>query len=138
VGDNVAVTASRLEVVPENPEVELLWWQGCPSTDEARRMLRAALDGSGLSAVVIRTVEVRTDEQARELRFRGSPTIRIDGTDVVELAGGDDPSAGEPAALTCRLYRRRDGRISPTPDPHDVRVAIELSAEARRLSEEVA
>jgi hypothetical protein len=26
--------------------------------------------------------------------------------------------------LACRIYRRRDGRISPTPDPADVRDAL--------------
>jgi hypothetical protein len=28
------------------------------------------------------------------------------------------------AGLTCRLYRRRDGRHSPTPDPDDLRESI--------------
>jgi hypothetical protein len=27
-------------------------------------------------------------------------------------------------ALTCRVYRLRDGRFSPTPDPDDVRDAL--------------
>jgi len=75
--------------------------------------------------VPIRKVEVVTDEQALELGFRGSPTIRLDGVDLVELAGGSDPSAGDPAALTCRLYLRRDGRISPTPDPAEIDAALE-------------
>ena len=35
-------------------------------------------------------------------------------------------------ALTCRLYRRRDGRISPTPDPADVRQALIHAAQRRR------
>ena len=44
-------------------------------------------------------------------------TIRIDGADV------QDPG-GEPAGLTCRVYRRRDGRVSPVPDPADLRAAL--------------
>ena len=32
--------------------------------------------------------------------------------------------ANEPVGLTCRVYLRRDGRISPTPDPSDVREAL--------------
>jgi hypothetical protein len=34
------------------------------------------------------------------------------------------PPAGEPTGLTCRVYRRRDGRYSPTPDPADLREAL--------------
>ena len=119
----------------DEPVVELLWWEGCPSTEPAREVLRRALDDGGLSSVPIRMVEVESDERARELGFRGSPTIRIDGVDVVVLAGGEDLSAGEPAGLTCRLYRRRDGRISPTPDPADVSEAIARVAQHRRVGQ---
>lgn len=106
------------------PHVELLWWQGCPSTEPARALLRAALDERGLGSVPIAMVEVTTDEQATATGFLGSPTIRIDGADLIELAGAEDPGPGVPAALSCRLYRHRDGRISPTPDPEDVRAAV--------------
>jgi hypothetical protein len=42
------------------------------------------------------------------------------------LVGGVDIVAaeGEPTGLTCRVYRRRDGRYSPTPDPLDLRDAL--------------
>jgi hypothetical protein len=49
--------------------------------------------------------------------FVGSPTIRIDGRDVVD-PGGQAP------ALNCRVYHRRDGRVSPTPDPEDLHDAL--------------
>ncbi len=48
--------------------------------------------------------------------FAGSPTILIDGTDVVP--------ADDAVGLNCRVYRRRDGRVSPTPDPEDLRDAL--------------
>lgn len=120
------------------PVVELLWWEGCPSTEPARKVLRQALDDGGLRSVAIRMVEVGSDERAQELGFRGSPTIWIDGVDVVVLAGAEDPSAGEPAALACRLYRRRDGRISPTPDPDDLSDAIARVVQRGQAGEEVA
>ena len=66
----------------------------------------------------VERIEVRDDEQARREHFPGSPTIRIDGADIVP------PGEGEPYSLTCRVYRLRDGRISPTPDPEDVREAV--------------
>ena len=97
--------------------VELLWWEGCPSYPETLADLERVLAAEGIAGEV-ETVEIESDEQARRERFPGSPTIRIDGEDVFPC---DDP---EPHSLTCRVYRLRDGRPSPTPDPEDLREAI--------------
>jgi hypothetical protein len=99
-------------------EVELLWCEGCPSTPRALEELKAVLREEGLDPDAMQVREVTSDEQARRERFAGSPTIRIDGEDVLE------PAEGEPIGLACRVYRLRDGRVSPTPDPADVREAI--------------
>lgn len=97
--------------------VELLWWEGCPSHPEALAELERILDEEGAQTDV-QLVEIETDRQARAERFAGSPTIRIDGEDAL-------PSAEvEPFSLTCRIYRLRDGRVSPTPDPDDLREAV--------------
>jgi hypothetical protein len=40
--------------------------------------------------------------------------------------GRDDD---EPAGLNCRVYVRRDGRVSPTPDPQDLREALSATHE---------
>ena len=103
------------------PRVELLFWAGCPSHPEALADLRTAMADVGLDpdAVVVR--EVDTDQRAEDEQFVGSPTIRIDGADV------DPPPGDEPIGLTCRVYRLRDGRISPTPDPAAVREALEYA-----------
>jgi len=98
--------------------VELLYWDGCPSYPEALAELRAALVEVGRPELEVTTTEIATEAQARERAFIGSPTIRVGGVDV--LAPGPD----EPTGLTCRVYRRRDGRYSPTPDPLDVRDAL--------------
>jgi hypothetical protein len=98
-----------------------LWWEGCPSTDRALAELRAALAELGLPDDV-QMREIRTDEEAEAAAFTGSPTILIDG---VELMAGLGRGAGdEPAGLNCRVYVRRDGRMSPTPDPQDLRDAL--------------
>jgi len=104
-----------------HPTVELLFWEGCPSHPEALVQLRRILEEEHVGTSV-ELVEVTSDEQARRERFLGSPTIRIAGEDVVPAG------AGEPFSLTCRVYRTRDGRISPIPDPDDLRAAV------RRLS----
>jgi len=104
------------------PEVELLWWQGCPSTDRALAQLREALRDAGLSDVQVQLREIKTDDDAASAGFVGSPTILVDGVDVAP------PAAEEPAALKCRGYRRRDGAVSPTPDPEDLREALRRAA----------
>jgi len=102
-------------------KVELLWWEGCPSHPEALEDLERVLREEGVGAEV-ELVEVESDEQAHRERFPGSPTIRLDGEDAIA------PPEGEPFSLTCRVYRTRDGRISPTPDPEDVRDAVRRAA----------
>jgi hypothetical protein len=101
--------------------VELLFWEGCPSYAKAHAELRASLIEAGLDpdAVILR--EIKTEADAGSQQFVGSPTIRIDGVDV-------DPLPNEPTGLTCRVYRRRDGRVSPTPDPAEVRDALRAAA----------
>lgn len=99
------------------PKVELLWWRGCPSWEEALAGLRSQMSELGLDPGSIEVREVETEEVAAGEGFVGSPTIRVDGRDV------QDPG-GEPAGLTCRVYRLRDGRISPLPDPADIRDAL--------------
>jgi hypothetical protein len=76
------------------------------------------MDELGLDPAAIHVKEIVTDAEAGADAFPGSPTIRVDGRDV------SPPPDGDPPALTCRVYRRRDGRVSPTPDPEDVRDAL--------------
>ncbi len=99
------------------PKVELLWWRGCPSTERALGQLRQVMEETGLDPDRVEVREVESEAQAREEDFVGSPTILIDGREM-------QPPGDEPAGLTCRVYRLRDGRYSPTPDPADVRDAI--------------
>jgi alkanesulfonate monooxygenase SsuD/methylene tetrahydromethanopterin reductase-like flavin-dependent oxidoreductase (luciferase family) len=107
------------------PLIELLWWEGCPSWEQTLADLRAAVANAGLDPGSIVVREIGDDAAAKAALFVGSPTIRIDGVDV--QPPGDD----EPAGLTCRVYRLRDGRISPTPDPEDVRDALERVSSPR-------
>ena len=96
--------------------IELLATPDCPHADRAEQILRQALSDDGHEPSVSR-VYVGDLDDAAGLGFHGSPTIRIDGRDVVDA--GD-----EPFALNCRVYRLRDGRYSPTPDPEDLRDAL--------------
>jgi hypothetical protein len=75
---------------------------------------------AGLDPEEIDVREVETEEQALEEDFVGSPTIRINGRDVEERSGWR-------AGLTCRVYRLRDGRPSPLPDPEELRAAVQAA-----------
>jgi hypothetical protein len=100
------------------PKVELLWWRECPSWERALAGLRDEMEAAGLDPESIDVREIDTAEAAEREEFVGSPTIRVNGEDI-QPPGGD-----QPVGLSCRVYRHRDGRISPLPDPTDVREAL--------------
>lgn len=111
--------------------VELLYWPGCPSHHKALAELSAAMREMALDPSTIIVRELNTDADAEREQFVGSPTVRIDGIDV------DPPSAAEhPIGLACRVYRRRDGRVAPTPDPADLRESLGRAAVRAGMSHE--
>jgi hypothetical protein len=109
--------------VASAPEVELLWWRGCPSAEPAIELVREEMAGLGLMPEALAVREIRDHADAERDAFVGSPTIRIDGRDVQE-------PGEEPAGLTCRVYRLRDGRVSALPDRADVKAALAAAIEA--------
>jgi hypothetical protein len=80
--------------------VELLYFEGCPSYRAAEESLREVLTREDAE---IELVAVNTDEEARRLRFPGSPTIRIDGEDLYPV-----PERAQ-YALGCRMYATPEG-----------------------------
>jgi hypothetical protein len=97
--------------------IDFLYWKGCPSYPEAEELLRDVLAERGIAAeVTIR--EVRTQAEAEELRFPGSPTIRVDGRDIDSVGSTARP------ALNCRIYHLPDGRSSPLPSREQLEEAI--------------
>ena len=106
----------------EPPIVEILWWRGCPSWERAIEITREQMTRAGLDPDRLVVREIADDEQAEAEGFPGSPTIRVGGRDI------GDPST-QPVGLTCRVYRLRDGRISPLPDPADIGAALANASE---------
>jgi hypothetical protein len=98
-------------------ELTFLYYEGCPSHDEALRRLRQVMVEERIEAEVA-ILRVETEEQAQRLRFVGSPTIRIDDRDIVPPP--DDARYG----LACRAYELEDGRISPLPSLEMIRRAL--------------
>jgi hypothetical protein len=121
IGPNLVRPSAKLKAMSVG--VELLWWRGCPSWERALRILRAEMAAAGLDPDSIEVTEIRTDAEAGSREFPGSPTIRIGGRDIQPVG----PT--EPRGLTCRVYRLRDGSVSPLPDPADVRDALRASGD---------
>ena len=102
----------------ENPKIEFLFWRDCPSHTQALARLQKVMSEVGNPAA-IDEIEVVTEQEAEQLQFPGSPTIRIDGVDIDQ-----DGAALMEVSLTCRLYRLEDGRPSPLPSEHMIRQAL--------------
>jgi hypothetical protein len=89
-------------------KVELLYFDGCPAYPTAEKILREVLSDMGIEAEVD-LVAVNSDEEARRLRFPGSPTLRMDGRDLFPTPEREDWWLG------CRVYPTPEGlKGSPT------------------------
>ncbi len=98
-------------------KIDFLYYEDCPSHEQTLARLKQVMAEEGVDApIAIHKME--TEAQARAWHFVGSPTILIDGQDI------DPPPPDAPAALTCRVYRWDDGRISPLPSPEMIRRAL--------------
>ncbi len=89
-------------------KVELILWSGCPSSEDARALLKKALAELGMQDQPVTERYIEDYEVAQKERFVGSPTIRVNDQEVVP--------AGETYGLTCRVYQKADGRFSPLPE----------------------
>ncbi|HKU58611.1 MAG TPA: hypothetical protein VJP39_03305 [Gaiellaceae bacterium] len=98
-------------------EVEVLFFQGCPNWEDALRRVERVSNELGVAPEVT-LVEVSDLESAVELRFLGSPTVRVDGRDVEP--GADDR---HDFVFACRVYRV-DGAVTGVPADEWIRAAL--------------
>ena len=86
----------------EPVEITIQYFDGCPNWKDASLAIAEAAREIGLSDGVMCFQRLETDQEARLLAFRGSPTILIDGIDpFAELDA--------PTGLTCRVFRTEHG-----------------------------
>lgn len=78
--------------------VELFYFSGCPSHEQALRNLKEALESEGLPDAVD-VIEVTSAADAVAKRFMGSPSLRIDG---IDLEGPEADARGY--GFGCRVY----------------------------------
>jgi proline dehydrogenase len=106
--------------------IELLVTPDCPHAGRARALLERLAAEEGIPGRV-RTIIVRTLDDAESSDFRGSPTIRVDGTDV------DPAGITLPVNLGCRVYAGGDGAREGVPAEARIRAALKgvpLAADA--------
>jgi hypothetical protein len=82
--------------------VELLYFDGCPSWTVAEERLVQALLRVGRDSITVHHFRVTTSEQAEEVGFTGSPTVRVDGCDPFS-------TGSEQVGLACRMYSTPTG-----------------------------
>lgn len=98
-------------------QIQFLYYEDCPSHDDALERLRGLLREEAVKAE-IEIIKVETEEEAQEWKFVGSPTILIDGEDIVPVPADADYH------LSCRVYQLEDGRFSPLPSREMIRKGI--------------
>jgi Polyketide cyclase / dehydrase and lipid transport len=103
------------------PLVEILYFDGCPNHGGARALVERVSRELAIEPE-LRLIEIPDDDSARQLRFLGSPTIRVNGQDV-------DPQTGErhDYARSCRVYQTENG-FAGQPEERWIRDALERAA----------
>jgi len=98
-------------------QIDLLYFDGCPSWESGLENLMAALEAEGLEAE-IRLVNVTDDDhEAARLMFLGSPSFQVNGADLWY-------EEREHYDLSCRIY--------PTPQGMKGAPTIEMLREKLR------
>lgn len=102
--------------------VEVLVFDGCPNVAPTLERVQAAIAAARKEGITLRILRVKTDEQAREVHFLGSPSVRVDGLDV-------ETSARSRAyfGLQCRVYDV-GGRLEGAPPVEWIRAALSGAA----------
>lgn len=77
-------------------QIDLCYFEGCPSWEEALQNLQAALARLALEAE-IRLVKVEDNAAAERLHFLGSPSFQVNGQDLW-------PVERKRYNLSCRVY----------------------------------
>ena len=77
-------------------KIELIYFDGCPNADKARKNLKKAFEEGGIDAGWTEW-EQKNPKAPAYVRQYGSPTILVDGKDIAGMPDGS-------GAPSCRLY----------------------------------
>jgi len=103
------------------PRVQILYFEGCPNHEPTRALVERIAAELRVEPE-IHALEVPDADAAMQLRFLGSPTVRVNGRDV-------EPGADErhEFVLACRVYRSERG-FSGQPQKRWIREALAEAA----------
>ena len=106
-------------------QIEVLWFDGCPNHESSRAAVEQALASRGLDSALINSIRV-DETTAVDVKFPGSPTIRVDGQDI-------EPDFQDPGtyALSCRVYATSKG-LRGQPETTWIERAIDDALSHRR------
>ena len=82
-------------------KIDILYFNDCPSWQNALKNLQIALMEEGLE-ISINPIEVKSDGEAVDTKFLGSPSFQINGQDLW-------PEERSSYSMSCRVYRTPDG-----------------------------
>ena len=102
-----------------NPQISFLSFDGCPLAPLARANLLAALRILGSEyPVEFEEVDLMSDSTPNEAKRWGSPTILVNGNDLMGFSPGD--------AWGCRIYTSEGG----VPTTNEILIAIKKAIPA--------
>lgn len=77
-------------------KIELQHFDGCPNSPILIQRIKEAI--TGFKNIDYKEILVKSNEKAKELKFRGSPTLLINQVDFENLPEPENPN------LACRYY----------------------------------
>ena len=79
-------------------KIEVQHFEGCPNSSEMIARVKAAIIEYD-NQIGYKEILVETQDEAERVKFRGSPTVLINGIDLENMP---EPKAGN---LACRYYK---------------------------------
>jgi hypothetical protein len=92
-------------------KIEFLFFDGCPSYKKALYFLKEIIREENIE-VELELIKVESPEDAEEVGFHGSPSIKVDGKDLEGKEGG--------YSFNCRIYNI-DGTLTGIPSKEYIR-----------------
>jgi len=106
--------------------IQLLYFEGCPHVEETRVVLRSALAACAIPDVTVEELDVEAATTPSDLRGWGSPTILVDGVDLL----GERSATG----MACRVYPGAELSGVPPRELIELRLREAVSSHLRRKS----
>ncbi|HET6584716.1 MAG TPA: hypothetical protein VFG69_14765 [Nannocystaceae bacterium] len=104
-------------------DVVILYDDGCPNLDLARAAVSAAVGATGLP---VQVREIERGDAPVESRGFASPTVLVDGRDVVAGAACTN--------VACRMYASSDGALVGAPPVEEIVAALRHTPTSARRS----